>query len=189
MTRTLLGLSIVLFAVKAAAAQPVPVDGDVHFRNFNLAVARHIALHERLRSEVAGPVASSSARDLNLASDQLAAAIRRARPRASQGDFFDAESTRAIRERLKQALSSPASTVDLEAIDDERPAVVPPRVYLRFPEASEMATMPPSLLALLPRLPGELEYRIVGDNLVLRDVKAALILDYIAGAVPRKQKR
>jgi hypothetical protein len=38
-------------------------------------------------------------------------------------------------------------------------------------------------------LPGELEYRIVGDNLVLRDVKAALILDYIAGAVPRKQKR
>ncbi len=49
-----------------------------------------------------------------------------------------------------------------------------------------MATMPPSLLAALPELPKELEYRIVGNYLVLRDVDAALILDYIPAAVPRK---
>jgi hypothetical protein len=157
-------------------------------RHFEEAVKRHLALHERLRSEVPGPAVNSSARELNLSSDQLAAAIRRARPRAAQGDFFDAEATRAIRQRIKEALSPPTSTIDLQAIDDEEPAAVQPRVYLQFPAASEMATMPPSLLAVLPRLPAELEYRIVGEYLVLRDVKAALILDYIAGAIPRKKK-
>ena len=48
-----------------------------------------------------------------------------------------------------------------------------------------MATMPPSLLAALPQLPKELEYRIIGKYLVLRDVDAALILDFIPAAVPR----
>jgi hypothetical protein len=36
-------------------------------------------------------------------------------------------------------------------------------------------------------LPAELEYRIVGEHLVLRDVKAAMLLDYIPNAVPRKK--
>ncbi len=48
-----------------------------------------------------------------------------------------------------------------------------------------MATMPPSLLAVLPRLPKELEYRIIGRFLVLRDVDAALIVDYIPDLIPR----
>ena len=50
---------------------------------------------------------------------------------------------------------------------------------------AQLATMPPSLLAVLPPLPRELEYRIVGRYLVLRDVDASLVLDYIADAVPR----
>ena len=74
----------------------------------------------------------------------------------------------------------------LANIDDEEVTVKTPSVHLRFPAASQMATMPPSLLAALPQLPKELEYRIVGNYLVLRDVDAALILDYIPAAVPRK---
>ena len=60
-----------------------------------------------------------------------------------------------------------------------------PKIHLRFPGVAQMATMPPSLLAVLPRLPKELEYRIVGRFLVLRDVDAALILDYIPDLIPR----
>ena len=61
-----------------------------------------------------------------------------------------------------------------------------PTVHLRFPVAAPMATMPPSLLAALPPLPKGLEYRIVGEYLVLRDVEAALIIDFIPAAIPRK---
>ena len=74
----------------------------------------------------------------------------------------------------------------LANIDDEEPTVKTPSIHLRFPAAAQMATMPPSLLAALPQLPKELEYRIIGNYLVLRDVDAALILDYIPAAVPRK---
>jgi len=51
--------------------------------------------------------------------------------------------------------------------------------------SAQMATMPPSLLKVLPPLPKELEYRILGRYLIVRDVDASLILDYIPAAVPR----
>jgi len=73
----------------------------------------------------------------------------------------------------------------LAGIDDDGAASPAPGVHVRLPAAAQLATMPPSLLAVLPPLPRELEYRIVGRYLVLRDVDASLVLDYIANAVPR----
>jgi hypothetical protein len=40
------------------------------------------------------------------------------------------------------------------------------------------------LLRKLPDLPPELEYRIVGRSLILRDVKANLIVDILRDVVP-----
>lgn len=170
----------------AIALQAVDPD-QAAFRSFNDAVARYVKLQQRIRTEVPGLVPNSTAKELTDASDRLAAAIRRARPRAVQGEFFDKEATRVIRQRISDELRSPSSTVAIESIDDESRPVVRPSIHLRFPEASEMATMPPSILRLLPPLPGELEYRIVGEYLVLRDIGAGLIVDFIPGAVPRKK--
>jgi hypothetical protein len=41
------------------------------------------------------------------------------------------------------------------------------------------------VLAILPRLPPELEYRFIGSTLILLDVDAYIIVDYITRAVPR----
>jgi hypothetical protein len=156
------------------------------YRHLNAEIARYLKIHSDLRAEVPGPVPKSTAGELNEASDMLANAIQRARPRARQGDFFDADATRRITERLREVLRTPNAKAAVAGIDDERAAVLKLQIYLRFPVENEMATMPPSLLQALPRLPAELEYRIVGEDLVLRDVKAAMILDYIPKAVPRK---
>jgi hypothetical protein len=43
-----------------------------------------------------------------------------------------------------------------------------------------------ALLWALPALPGELEYRIVGRDLVLWDEHAALIIDFIPNAFPEQ---
>jgi hypothetical protein len=158
------------------------------FRAFDAAVARYLTLQQKLLTEVAGLAPNSSAKELNDASDRLAAAIRRARPKAREGDFFDPEATRVIRQRISDALRAPGSTVAIESIDDEAAPTIRPAIHLRFPEGLEMATMPPSILSLLPPLPSELEYRIIGEYLVLRDVGGALILDFIPGAVPRKKQ-
>jgi hypothetical protein len=48
-----------------------------------------------------------------------------------------------------------------------------------------MATMPPAILAALPQMPEELEYRFVGAALVILDPHAHLIADFIPGALPQ----
>ena len=53
-----------------------------------------------------------------------------------------------------------------------------------YPTKIPLETFPPVLLRKLPDLPPELEYRIVNKNLILRDVKANLIVDILRGVVP-----
>ena len=43
-----------------------------------------------------------------------------------------------------------------------------------------LQSTPPTLLSDLPKLPSELEYRIVGRELVLLDTAANLIVDLLA---------
>lgn len=44
-------------------------------------------------------------------------------------------------------------------------------------------TVPVTLLLNLPRLPEEIEDRIVDKNLILRDVQANIIVDFIPNAI------
>jgi hypothetical protein len=153
---------------------------------FDKAVAQYMAIQQKLRDEVGDLLPGSSAEQISDTSDTLAAAMQRARTDARQGDFFNADVSSVIARRIGDVVRTHNLAAALVNIDDEKPTVKAPRVHLRYPAASEMATMPPSLLAVLPTLPPELEYRIVGEYLVLRDVKAALILDFLPRAVPRK---
>ena len=58
-----------------------------------------------------------------------------------------------------------------------------PQVNARIPAGRN--TRPwPALLAALPALPHELEYRVVGLALVLVDVHADLVLDVLKDALP-----
>jgi hypothetical protein len=57
------------------------------------------------------------------------------------------------------------------------------KVNAVYPENAPLPTIPPNLLANLAQLPKDLEYRIVGRALILRDVHANLIVDYIPNAV------
>ena len=53
-----------------------------------------------------------------------------------------------------------------------------------YPTTYPLATFPATLLPLLPALPEQLEYRVVQHYLVLRDIEANLILDFMPNAVP-----
>ena len=55
----------------------------------------------------------------------------------------------------------------------------------RYPDEVPLATMPPKLLANLPTLPDQLEYRFVYNDLILMDDHAHVILDFIVDAMPR----
>jgi hypothetical protein len=179
----LVGLPTLLLASKPQSADPST--DAIATKQFDDAIARYMALRNKLRSEVSGPVRDSSSTQVNDASDALAGAIQRARQDAQTGAIFGEPVAAVIKRRIADAVRTEKLVPVLADIDDEGEVSRSPRVHLRLPVSAQMATMPPSLLKVLPRLPKELEYRILGRDLVLRDVDASLILDYIPVAVPR----
>ena len=161
-----------------------PADATA-IQRFDQAIASYMALRHGLGSEVSGPVKDSSSSQVSNASDALAGAIQRARQDAKVGSIFNEPVAAVIKRRIADAVRTEKLASVLADIDDDGTAGPSPRVHLRLPVSAQMATMPPSLLKVLPPLPKELEYRILGRYLVLRDVDASLILDYIPDAVPR----
>ena len=167
---------------QAAASAPAEAAA---IQQFNEAIAKYMALRHKLRSEVSGPVKDSSSSQVTNASDALAGAIERARQGAHVGSIFSEPVATVIKRRIADAVRTEKLAPVLADIDDEGKSGLAPKVHLRLPVSAQMATMPASLLKVLPPLPKELEYRILGRYLVVRDVDASLILDYIPSAVPR----
>ena len=171
--------------VALADQAPADAKAEAALKQFDRAIADYMAMRNRLRSEVAGPVKNSTSSQVNNASDALAAGIQRARAKAEVGTLFTPAISAVIKKRIADAIRSENLTEVLADIDDEKALSIQPKVHLRLPVSAQMATMPPSLLKVLPNLPKELEYRILDRYLVLRDVDASLILDYIPAAVTR----
>ena len=168
-----------------ASAQSAGSADAAAFKQFEAAIAGYMAMRTKLSSEVSGPVKNSSSTQLTNASDALAAGIQRARKGASVGAIFAPPIAAAIKRRIAEAVRTEQLASVLADIDDEGGSGPAPKVHLRLPVTAQMATMPPALLKVLPPLPKELEYRILGKYLVLRDIDPSLIIDYIPAAVPR----
>jgi hypothetical protein len=76
-----------------------------------------------------------------------------------------------------------------KAADDEGEGsgVVPElKVNATYPSSAPVSTVPPSVLMALPQLPKEVEYRFIGRDLILRDTRANVIVDFIKNAVPKR---
>jgi hypothetical protein len=174
---------------QSSAAVPAPAAADHRgLQEFRDAVVRYLAARQRVAQELPGLTASMSAAELARTTDALARAVQRLRPNARQGEFFTPDCAAALQRRIEQTVQDANLGPVLAGIDDEPPRITQPRIHMVMPADAQMATMPPSLLQALPALPATLEYRIVGNYLVLRDAEAAMILDFIA-IVPRASAR
>jgi hypothetical protein len=114
----------------------------------------------------------------------LEALLKKARASAKRGDLFDPETEKMIRRALAQILSGPEGAKLKATIMDENTTNLKLAVNTRYPDDVPVSTMPPQVLAMLPKLPEELEYRFIGNRLILLDVHAHTIADYIENALP-----
>ena len=57
------------------------------------------------------------------------------------------------------------------------------KVNATYPDDTPLPTTPPQVLMNLPKLPEQLEYRIIGKNLIIRDVEGNIIVDFVANAI------
>jgi hypothetical protein len=122
---------------------------------------------------------------LNAASATLAARIQAARKDAKQGDIFTPAIRPVFRRLLAPELKGEEGREAKAALKDDAPAPgkVPFKVNAKYPEGQPLPTVPANLLLTLPPLPAPLEYRIVGQHLLLLDTSADLIVDYMLNAI------
>lgn len=173
-------------AVGSTAPQPSSAPGAdaAALKRFSESVASYVTLRKKISAEIPPIKVTPRASEINAASDALARAVERARPNARQGTFFTPEIAGAFRRTLELALRKTDRAAALALVNEEPGALRRPTVHMRFPAGDILATTPAALLQALPSLPKELEYRFVGRVLILRDIDAALVLDYISPALP-----
>jgi hypothetical protein len=113
----------------------------------------------------------------------LAQAIMTLRAGAKPGDVFAPAYQPYLIQIVKDDFSG-RSARDRKALIAELPRIIKVDINTVYPTTVPLATFPPALLRKLPDLPPELEYRIVSRSLILRDVKANLIVDIMRDMVP-----
>lgn len=151
---------------------------------FDRSVQDYVDLHRRMARTTPPLVVTADPAELLNAVNSLREAIRGARPAAQRSDVFTEDVADVFRRRIECALwRFDVAALVAEMGEDEEPGAAPPVVNRPFPWNSGNAIWP-SVLAVLPPLPAELEYRFVGVDLVLIDIPANLVVDVLEGALP-----
>ena len=86
----------------------------------------------------------------------LATKVRVARVEAKQGDLF----TPAISLEFRKVLIVEMNPDTWAAIMDDNPGEFSNQINGTYPEDKPLSTVPPNILAVLPRLPDDIQYRL-----------------------------
>jgi hypothetical protein len=113
----------------------------------------------------------------------LGDALIKQRPDAKQGDFFIKAYEPILRQLIREDFLKRAPA-DRKALVVELPKGVKFGVNTHYPTTLPLATFPANLLKALPELPPELEYRIVGRDLILRDTTGNVVVDVLPNIFP-----
>jgi hypothetical protein len=186
-------------AVTLAACSPtlppttVPTQPDPAFEPFRKALQTYVDQTQPFRKTAAQEAESvpgkatagtGAEQSVRTRQNSLADALRtKLRADAKQGDLVTPDIAAAITGEIKKAFDTPKRDLILDELAEQNgtpanastPAInqqlVAPRV-------------PPRLMEVLPPLPKQLEYDFVGRTLVVRDVDADVVIDFIPNALP-----
>ncbi len=159
---------------------------DATTREFTNRVRAYMELRHQATRDVPPLQVSADWSAIEAARDALAGRLHDARANAAMGEIFTAEAGPTLRHRIGDVLREHGVTAAdvLADLADEAPTVVHARVKVneRF-DWMLGALMPGYIIAALPPLPDELQYRFVGHALVLLDTDAGLIVDVLPRAL------
>lgn len=146
---------------------------------FDSGVDQYVQLHRRLERLVPPQIMTTDPSRLFASRLALAAEMRRARPFAKQGEIFSPEIAAMFRKIVERTLRE--DRIDWAVFLDEDGMTLPIEVQVNgnYPAGGPVSTMSPTLLRALPPLPPELQYRFVNMHLILWDVHAGLIVDFV----------
>ncbi len=152
-------------------------------QDFETRVDRYLSVRRKAGSGLLPLKPTNDPAQIKAEENALAAAIREARADAKPGDILTPEVQDEIRRLIAPQLKGKKGEHAKAVLGDDAPAEVPYKVNAKYPEGTSLPSVPSKLLLNLPMLPRELEYRIVGRTLILRDTDADLIVDFMANAI------
>jgi hypothetical protein len=188
MVRTLVVLALSLVLIGAAPPQEPPVNPLAKSMSaFRERVEAYLKLRDDITKKVpevreTGDPAKISARE-----KALGEAIARARAGAKPGDIFGADMSAHLKRILAEDWKS-RSAADRKALFEELPAGLRLEINRPYPTTLPLVSVPANLLAMLPMLPEELEYRLVDRYFLLRDRDANLIIDLLPDVRPARNR-
>jgi hypothetical protein len=150
---------------------------------FQKRIKDYLKIHNEAETKVPNLRSTDDPKEVNSREVALGKMIASMRAGAQPGDIF-AKEYQPYFIKIVQDDFKTRSAADRKALVVELPKNVKVDINTVYPTTLPLETFPPVLLRKLPDLPPELEYRIVGRNLILRDVKANLIVDILRNVVP-----
>ncbi len=169
--------------VQKMTASPENPDSVV-LADFNARLDKYIKFQRGVAKDSLKLETTTSSGDISAAEEVLAAKIQALRKNARRGDIFSPPVAAMFRRLIAPELrgkDGPETKATIAGHD--APPAVPLKVNANYPAAAPLPTVPPNILARLPQLPQDVEYRIVAKHLILRDVDANIIVDYIRNAI------
>jgi hypothetical protein len=180
---TALVLSVVPLAAQAQKAA-TPAEGqDAALTDFKKRLNAYVDLRANLAKELKPLSPTASASELAARQESLAAALRLARKTAKQGDLIPTSVAGQLR-TIVQADFRGRKPEARQAAFSEVAHAGTPVINQIYPAKAALPTVPPLLLAKLPLLPDNLQYRFIDRHMVILDGDTQVIIDYVSNALP-----
>jgi hypothetical protein len=153
-------------------------------QDFQTKVTAYITLQKKLAKDLPPMKPTDEPAKISDHQHQLASKIREARRGARQGAIFTPDIAKEFHRLLGFAHQGEDDARIRKSLERAEPVYMTLHVNDAYPPHIPLQSTPPTILANLPRLPPELEYRIVGKTLILRDTTANIVVDLIPNALP-----
>jgi hypothetical protein len=164
---------------------PLSQEDAAALATMNDRLKNYVELHRKLEETLPKLPDDASPAQIDRNQRVFEKMVREARTSAKPGDIFTAEARPVIKRLLAAVFGGPDGQQLRASIMDENPAGIPVVVNARYPDQVPISTVPPEILQTLPKLTEDMEYRFVGDTLILLDAHAHTIADYITDAFPK----
>ena len=190
--RTSLAIALVAVFVPSGAnaqilpATHLPITSDFYVQvwgntvaEFSTLVLGYVELRSKLERGLPALTVTDDPRAIRRAQFALAKEIRVARSGARQGEFF----TLTTSVEFKRVLLLTMNAKTWAVIMDDNPGEFRHDINGTYPDGKTFSTIPVNVLAQLPPLPDDIQFRFLGRHLILYDLRANVILDRIPYAI------
>lgn len=154
----------------------------------NERIKEYVAFHQKIERSLPKLPREASPDEIDRNQRAFEQRVRADRSGAKPGDIFTPEAQVVIKRLLATVFGAPDGKALKASIMDENvadPVKLKVRVNARYPDTVPLTSIPPEVLQTLPQLSEDLEYRFIGDWLILLDTHAHVVIDYIEDVLPK----